>query len=132
MTVNREIVTVGGALDLPGYPISPAVRIGDRVETAGVIPIDPRSGELLTAGIAEQAALCIDNLERILRAAGSGLDQMAFVDVVLADPGRDFEGFNTVYRSRIPEPFPARRTIGGHLALPGLLIEMRATAACEG
>lgn len=124
-------MVVGNALDLPGYPIAPAVRYGGLIETAGVIPIEPETGELLVGGIEELTRLAIDNLERILLAAGSSMTQILFVDVVLADPAQDFDGFNAVYAERFDGYQPARRTIGGQLVLPGLRVEMRATAAAS-
>jgi 2-iminobutanoate/2-iminopropanoate deaminase len=115
------------ALNLEGYPISPFVVDGDRVYTAGIIPIDPNSGEVVTGDIRVQTARALDNLEEILARAGARLDDVLVVDVVLSDVA-DFDGFNEVYAARFAAPHPARRTIGGQLALPGLLIEVQAVA----
>lgn len=121
-------VRVGNALDLDGYPVSAAVVVGDRIETAGVIPTDPATGELVSGDIVTQTERVLDNLELILAAAGTDLDGLVFVDVVLADVERDFADFSASYAERIGPPHPARRTIGGRLALPGMLVELRATA----
>jgi 2-iminobutanoate/2-iminopropanoate deaminase len=124
-------VRVGNALDLEGYPIAPATRCGDRVETAGVIAIDPNSGELVVGEVAEQTRVTLDNLTQILHAAGCTLADIMFVDVVLADVRRDFAEFNAVYTDWIGSLLPARRTVGGELALDGLLVEIRAVAICS-
>jgi 2-iminobutanoate/2-iminopropanoate deaminase len=121
-------IVIGNALDLLGYPIRPAVVDCDRVYTAGVIPMDPTTGELVKGDVGVQTAQAIDNLATILEVAGSSLDDVLVVDIVLADVSRDFSGFNAVYAERFAAPYPARRTIGAHLALPGLLIEIQAVA----
>lgn len=118
--------TVGNALDLPEYPISPVAIHGDLVITAGVIPIDPATGNLVEGDAGIQAAQAIDNLAAILAAAGAGLADVLMVDVVLADAERDFADFNAVYEKWFSAPYPARRTIGARLAMPGLLVEIQA------
>ena len=125
---GAHVVSVGNALDFPGFPLSPAVVDGDRVFTAGLIPIDPASGDLVGSDIDSQAAQVIDNLEVVLAAAGSDLDHVLHVDIQLAELDRDFAAFNQVYAARFTEPYPARRTIGARLAMAGLLIEMQAIA----
>jgi enamine deaminase RidA (YjgF/YER057c/UK114 family) len=120
--------TIGNALDLDGYPIRPFVVDGDRVYTAGVIPMEPSTGALVGGDIAVQTAQVLDNLTTILEAAGSSLADVLVVDVVLADVKRDFPAFNALYAERFVPPYPARRTIGGHLALAGLLIEIQVVA----
>lgn len=121
-------VRTGDALDLPDYPISPAIRVGDRVETAGILPIDPVTGELASADVTTQTRLALDNLVRVLEAAGSSWDDVLLLDVVLADADRDFAAFAATYGDWVGSHHPARRTIGAVLALPGLLIEVRASA----
>ena len=131
-TQPPQVVKVGNALDLDGYPVSPAWAVGDRVETAGVIAVDPRSGEVVPGDVAAQTAQAIDNLASVLEAAGCALDEVVWVDVVLADAQRDFAAFNDVYAERFRSPYPARRTVGAQLALPELLVEIRAVAVRRG
>lgn len=124
-----EVVSLPGALGLPDYPISPAVIHGDRVETAGVLPIDAQTGELVGTDVESQTQVALDNLVEILTAAGSSWEQVLFLDIVLADVA-SFPEFAQAYAGWLGDRHrPARRTIGGALALPGLLVEIRATAA---
>jgi enamine deaminase RidA (YjgF/YER057c/UK114 family) len=119
---------IGNALDLIGYPIRPVVVDGDRAYTAGVIPIDPATGDLLGGDITAQTSRVLDNLQQVLHSVGCDFADVLVVDVVLAEVDRDFAAFNAVYADRFASPYPARRTIGARLALPGLLIEVQAIA----
>ena len=69
--------------------------------------MDPATGELSAPDVAGQAERALANLEAILEAAGSGLDQLVKVTVFLVDIG-DWPAMNEVYVRMIPEPFPAR------------------------
>lgn len=129
--MTRELISVGNALDLPGYPVSPAVGAGNLLYTAGVIASSPLTGEIASGDITSQTHLVLDNLQAVLQAAGSTLADLVFVDVLLRDVARDFAAFNEVYAQRIGEP-PARRTHGAVLALPELLVEISAVAVRAG
>lgn len=126
--MTRQRVTVGNALDLPGYPVCAAVASAGLVHTSGIIAISPDTGEILDADVSAQTHQVLDNLECVLAAAGCTLDDLLFVDVLLRDVERDFAAFNEVYAARVAQP-PARRTYGVVLALPQLLIEISAVAS---
>jgi 2-iminobutanoate/2-iminopropanoate deaminase len=109
----------------PGGSYSQAVVAGDLVHCAGQVGIDPATG-VLADGLAAQVEQAIRNLEQVLVAAGSGLDLVTKVTCFLTDIGR-FADFDEVYRRLVPQPFPARSTVG--VALAGdLLFEIEAAA----
>ncbi|MGN6330852.1 MAG: RidA family protein [Motilibacteraceae bacterium] len=63
------------------------------------------------ADIGEQVTVCLDNLERTLQAAGSGLDRLLQVTVYLADLD-EFDAYDAAYRARLqPHPLPPRTTV---------------------
>ena len=62
----------------------------------------------------------------VLEAAGSGLDRVVKTTVFLSDMD-DFPVYNTAYAELLPEPRPARSTIGAHLP-DGILVEIEAIA----
>lgn len=109
-------------------PYSQAIRVGDLVFTAGQLGIDPGSGEMAGAGVAEQAERAIANLEAILAAAGSGLGNLVKVTVFLADIA-DWPAVNEVYARLIPEPFPARSAFAVKDLPRGARVEIEAVAA---
>ena len=109
-----------------GAPYSQAVRAGDLLFVSGQVALDPESHEVVGDTIEAQTERVLSNLEAILQAAGSSLDQLVKTTVFLTD-WADFEGMNEVYASRIGSIPPARATAGITLP-PGLLVEIDAVA----
>jgi 2-iminobutanoate/2-iminopropanoate deaminase len=92
-------------------PYSQAVRAGDFVFASGQIPIDPRTGEFVPGGIAEQTEQVLRNLSAVLEAAGGGLEDVVKTTVFLADMS-DFAAMNEVYGRYFSEGAPpARATV---------------------
>jgi 2-iminobutanoate/2-iminopropanoate deaminase len=123
----RQIVT-SQELPVPGGPYSPAVIAGGLVFLSGQRPVNPQTGEL-AVGFAAQARQVLCNIESVLRAAGSGLDDVVRVGVHLADLA-SFAEFNEIYSEFFAEPYPARTTVGS--ALRGILVEIDAVAVTRG
>ncbi|GAA3406417.1 RidA family protein [Paenibacillus hodogayensis] len=105
-------------------PYSQAILSGGFVFVSGQGSLDAE-GRSVEGTIEEQSERTLDNIERILRAAGCTLDDVVKVQVILADID-DFERFNNVYRTRFTEPMPARTCFEGRLG--GLLVEIDAIA----
>ncbi|HEY2672176.1 MAG TPA: RidA family protein [Rugosimonospora sp.] len=112
----------------PRAALSPAIRAGDLVFASGQVPVDPTSGELIGTEIAEQTTAVLDNLERVLKAAGAGLADVVKTTVFLTRTG-DFAGMDAAYRQRFADRPPARSTVTiAGLARPGFLVEIEAVA----
>ena len=78
--------------------------------------------------IGAQTRATLDNMARVLDAAGSSLADLVDVTVFLVSMN-DFGGYNEVYGTYFDETGPARTTIGVHqLPHPHLLIEIKGTA----
>lgn len=91
-------------------PYSQAIKAGGFVFVSGQIPIDPKTGQFVAGGIAEQTERVLKNLAAVLEAAGSGLDKVVKTTVFLADM-KEFAGMNEVYAKFFSEPPPARATV---------------------
>ena len=92
------------------FPYSQGMVHGDTVYTAGQVPKDPATGEVVGETIEEQTHATFENLEAVLEAAGTSLANVVKATAFLTDMD-DIEGFNRVYRERTPEPRPARTTV---------------------
>ena len=126
--MSREIIATEKAPAAVG-PYSQAVRVGGLVYTAGQIGLDPLLGQLRT-GIAAQTRQVLANLQAVLTAAGSSLDQVVKTTVFLQDMG-DFAAFNQIYGSAFTVVPPARSTVAV-AALPlGALVEIEAIALVQ-
>jgi 2-iminobutanoate/2-iminopropanoate deaminase len=91
-------------------PYSQAIVANGFVYTAGQVGADPKTGTLVEGGIVEQTEQVINNLDAILKAAGSSLDEAVKTTVFLADMN-DFVKMNEVYGRRFKAPYPARSTV---------------------
>ena len=91
-------------------PYSQAIKAGGFVFASGQIPIDPKTGEFVAGGIAEQTERVLKNLAAVLEAAGSSLDQVVKTTVFLADM-KEFGAMNEVYGRFFTGTTPARATV---------------------
>jgi 2-iminobutanoate/2-iminopropanoate deaminase len=88
-------------------PHSPGIRIGDYMFLSGMGPVDPLTGGRNLGPIAEQVRQTLRNMAHMLESAGSGLDRIVKMTVVLAD-ARDYNEMNRVWREFFPVDPPAR------------------------
>src|SRR5690242_15176604 len=88
-------------------PHVPGVRIGDFIFLSGMGPIDPQTGERKLGPIADQIRMTLGNVKHMLESAGSSLDRIVRVHVVLADMA-DMAEMDRVYREFFPVDPPAR------------------------
>src|ERR1700742_4927919 len=77
---------------------------------SGQIPLDPKTGEFVSAEIAEQTEQVLKNLSAVLEAAGSNLNNVVKTTVFLSDMN-DFTAMNEVYARFFSENKPARATV---------------------
>jgi 2-iminobutanoate/2-iminopropanoate deaminase len=91
-------------------PYSQAVAAGGLLFTAGQIPLDPRTMEMVGGGIEEQTRRVLENLDAVLLEAGASWASVAKATVFLADLA-DFAAFNSVYEGHLKGAKPARSTV---------------------
>jgi 2-iminobutanoate/2-iminopropanoate deaminase len=91
-------------------PYSQAVVHGELVFTAGQIPLDPRSGEMVEGSIADQTRRVFDNLRAVLEQAGASLSTVLKTTVFLKDMD-DFTAMNEVYAEAFGDHRPARSAV---------------------
>jgi reactive intermediate/imine deaminase len=121
--IERQAITTTDAPQ-PAGAYSQAVVAGDFVFTSGFGPQDPATGEL-PEGIEAQTVQVLRNVEAALVAAGSGLDRIVKTTVHLATLD-DWAAFDAAWRRVLPEPLPARTTVGSELA--NILVEVDVVA----
>jgi 2-iminobutanoate/2-iminopropanoate deaminase len=91
-------------------PYSQAIRSNGLVFASGQVALDPASGELVNGDVRAQTERALQNLEAVLKAAGTSLGQAVKTTVYLKNMG-DFSAMNEVYGKFFPAPPPARSTV---------------------
>ncbi len=121
-----EIVVTDKAPSAIG-PYSQAVVSGHEVFTAGQIPLDPATMEIVGTDVATQTEQVLTNLAAVLDAAGTSLSQVVKTTVYLADMG-DFPDMNAVYERHFGDHKPARSTVQAAGLPKQALVEIDAIA----
>ena len=107
--MNREPVHTDKAPKAIG-PYEQAIKANGLVYTAGQIPLDPKTANLVAGGIKEQTRQVLDNLKAVLEAAGSSLDRAVKATVFLKNMS-DFAAMNEIYAEYLGSTKPARSTV---------------------
>jgi len=111
----------------PMGPYSQAVVEGEFIFVAGQGPINPRTGTRELGDVRSETQRTFENLQAILQAAGSSLDDVVKCNVYLRDIN-DFAAMNEVYRTYFTAPFPARTTIQAGALPGGIAVEIECIA----
>ena len=110
-------------------PYSQAVVIGNLIFTSGQIPLNPETGLLEGNDIVEQTHRVCKNLQAVLEASGSSLNN-AVKTVCFLSKMEDFAAFNEVYAQYFTEK-PARSCVAVKDLPKGALVEVEVIAEKE-
>ncbi len=91
-------------------PYSQATVHAGLVYTAGQIPLDPETGQIVGGEVGAQTERVLNNLKAVLHAAGASLDSVLKTTVFLRDMN-EFPEMNTVYERFFGAHRPARSTV---------------------
>jgi len=95
---------------------------GGLVFCSGTLPAD-MTGALIKGDIQARTHQCIKNLTAVLAAAGSSINDVAKVNIFLADMG-DFDKMNEVYKMYWGDEKPARTCVAVKTLPKGADIEI--------
>lgn len=122
----KKIVSTTAAPAAVG-PYSQAVRIGPMLFTAGQIPLDPQSGNIVSQDVAEQTRRVLDNLTAVLNAEGMSFSNIVKTTVFMTNLA-DFQTMNEVYASYFKDQPPARSTVQVTALPKGAQVEIEVVA----
>ena len=105
----RDIVTTDRG-PKPIGPYSQAVKANGFLYVSGQLGLDPKTGEMVEGGIAEQTERAMNNLKGIVEAGGSKLSHAVRTTIYLKDMN-DFAAMNEVYGKFFTAAAPARSTV---------------------
>jgi len=108
-------------------PYSQAMMVNGIVFLSGQIPMNPRTGELVTGDITKETEQVLSNLSEVLKAADCTLSNIVRTTIFLTNMS-DFQAVNAAYEKAFGNHRPARATVAV-VALPrGARVEIDAIA----
>ena len=108
-------------------PFSQAIKAGSFLFVAGQGPLDLRTGKVVHGTIQDETRLTFENLERVLRAGGTSLDNLVKLTIFLKD-FRDYEAMNKVRRNYVGKVPPVSSTVQVAKLYRGIRVEIEAIA----
>lgn len=110
--MSKQIIQTEAAPAAVGpYSQAVAVQGGTTVYISGQLGLDPQTGELVSDNFEAQVRQCFANLQAVVAAAGGKLEQLVKLNLFLTDLSK-FASVNAIMAEVIPQPYPARSTIG--------------------
>jgi 2-iminobutanoate/2-iminopropanoate deaminase len=109
-----------------GLPFNDGIVAGNTLYIAGQEGTDDAS-KLAAGGIGPETTATLENIQKVLKAAGFELRDIVSVTVYLADI-HDFGEMNKVYKTVMPDPKPARATIQAAALVNNARVEISAIA----
>ncbi len=107
--VKKKVIQTEKAPKAIG-PYSQAIQAGNLLFLSGQIPIDPKTGELITGDIRRQIKQVLENIKAILESQGLGMEDVVKTTIFLKDMG-NFSQVNEVYATYFTSSPPARSTV---------------------
>jgi len=107
--MQKNIISTDKAPQAIG-PYSQAVQFNNLLFISGQIPLEPKSGEIVKGNIKELTKQILDNLNAILTASGSSLDNVLRTTIFLTNLD-DYVEVNEIYAEFFEKSMPARSTV---------------------
>lgn len=128
--MSKKIISTKNAPQAIG-PYSQAVETGNLIFISGQVPINPKTGDVISSSIEDQANQVIKNIQSICEAADRRLEDIVKLSIFLTDLG-NFSIVNEVMTKHFSEPYPARATIEVSALPLGVDVEIEAIVGKDG
>lgn len=127
--MSKAIVHTDSAPAAVGpYSQAVAVPAGKLVFLSGQIGLEPGTGELVSENFEGQVRQSFANMQAVIEAAGGTLDSIVKLTLFLTDLSK-FASANAIMAEIIPQPYPARSTLGVASLPKGAQFEVEAILA---
>ncbi len=124
----KKIITPSNVHAARGY--SHAIRVGNTIYVSGQIGL-AENGELAPGGFEGQARQALENLKRVLEAAGATIRDIVKLNTYVKNM-EDMTGYRELRRTYFADHYPASTLVQiVALARPDLLIEIEAIAVVD-
>ncbi|KAJ5778240.1 hypothetical protein N7520_001486 [Penicillium odoratum] len=109
MSLQKQPIISSNAPAPPPF-LSQAILMGDFVFCSGQVGCHPETGVLLTGSIGDRTKQILSNLQAVLEAAGTTLDNVVKCNIYLTSMS-DYAAVNEVYAATFTKPAPARTCV---------------------
>ena len=106
-------------------PCSQTVAFSHYNNLAAQLPIDPKTGQLVSGGVKEQAEQCFSNIKAIVESIEHTMNDIVRITVFVKNI-KDLETVDCVYRSFFPTYLPTRTTVAVADLPLGALVQVEA------
>jgi len=120
--IRKEVIQTPEAA-APIGPYSQAIKAGGIIYVAGEKGLDPKTGKVVPGGIQAETRQTLENIQAILKAAGSSLDKAVASFVFMTDLS-EFAAMNEVYAQYFKVMPPGRTTVQVAALPAGVRIEI--------
>ncbi|KYG76162.1 hypothetical protein AWW68_08315 [Roseivirga spongicola] len=110
-----------------GLPFSDAVRVDNMLYLSGVVGMIPGKMELVEGGLEAESRQIMENIQKVLQANGSSLENAIKFTIFIDDINR-WSDFNKVYVEYFPNKKPARSALGVEGLALGAAVEVECIA----
>lgn len=127
----REVIKTSSAPAAIG-PYSQGIRVsaGKMLFTAGQVPLDPATGQMVTGDIKVQTRRVLENVKAILQAAGASFENVVKTTVFMTDLN-EFAAMNEVYAEFFSTHPPTRSTVEVRALPRGAKVEIETMAIVD-
>ena len=122
----KKIISTSDAPAAIG-PYSQAIRSGDFIFCSGQIPLDPKSGQIVSDDVGAQTRRVLDNVSAVLKSEGISLSDVLKTTIFLTDLD-NFQIVNEIYGSYFNHQPPARSTVQVSALPKGAKVEIEVIA----
>lgn len=125
------VIEANNTENAPKVPYAHTVAFSHYNHISGQLPLDPKTCEIVSGGIKEQANQCLNNIKAILESIDHDMDDVVKINIQLKNIA-DIDAVNEVYITFFKSDLPAR-TIVGVSAIPmNALVQIDAVVSnCE-
>ena len=130
MTIKKETASLGMPWEGDMFGMAQAVRVGDTIHLSGMVSHDDEGNILHAGDIGAQMRQAYANVRQVLAKFGASMDNIVDETMYVTDTAAALEVAGPIRREAFGGlPTACNTLIGiGHLAFPGLMIEVKCTA----